>query len=162
MRRGSWTIAFVALWALLVASCGGTGEVTRSAYGTQLRSTMADLESAYGDAGAAVATGGARTTAAAKDPVQQLRTSQIALRDAGNRLDEIHPPKDLAADHRELVRGVRDMADAIDLLILAQQAADTDPKRASQLARRFATDPSFAKVQAAATKIEKAGVDAGL
>jgi hypothetical protein len=60
------------------------------------------------------------------------------------------------------VAGVRDMADAVDLLIEAQEAAETDPALAKQRARAFASDDSFKRVQAAAAELSDAGVDAGL
>lgn len=160
-RRVLATIACMALWALLAVSCGGS-EVTKEEYGRELRSAMADLETAWGDAGSAVEPGKDTAETSTAQTVEDLRRSQLALRDAGNRLDDVVPPAQLRDDHDALVAGVRDMADAVDLLIQAQQAAETDPERAQQLAREFATDESFGTVEAAASNIEAAGVDAGL
>lgn len=161
-RRILGTVAFLVLWALLAVSCG-SAEVTTEEYGAELRGAMTDLEQAYGDASEAVLARNADdASATVAETVAELRRSQLALRDAGNRLDEITPPEALAEDHESLVAGVRDMADAVDLLIEAQESAETDPKRAQQLAREFATDESFGRVEAAAASIEDAGVDAGL
>jgi hypothetical protein len=166
VRRRTAAIVVLVVAPLLLVTCGGSSDepLTRSQYEQQLQTTMDDLEAAYGDAGAATtggggAKGGRRSVA---QIVDELRTSQVALRDAGNRLDEITPPEDLAATHDQLVAGVRDMADAVDLLIKAQEAAEQDPAQAKQYARQFGADDSFERVQAAAAKLADAGVDAGL
>ena len=150
--------------SLLLVTCGGSSDepLTKSQYEQKLQSTMDDLEAAYGDAGAATSGGGGKSERSVSQIVDELRTSQVALRDAGNRLDEIIPPEDLAATHDQLVAGVRDMADAVDLLIKAQEAAEQDPAQAKQYARQFGADDSFEQVQAAAAKLADAGVDAGL
>ena len=161
-RRAGLAALFVALWAILAVSCG-SGEVSKEEYAKELTSSMSDVEAAYGDATNAVTDEGADSSARSiGELVSQLRTTQVAMRDAGNRLDEITPPADLATEHDDLVAGVRDMADAIDLLIEAQELSATDPKRASELARQFATDDAFETVVGAATKIRDAGVDVDL
>lgn len=152
----------VAAAVLLAVSCGGTDPVTTDEYGAELRSAMGELEEAYGDAGSAVAPDADNAADSVEETVQKLRTSQLALRDAGNRIDAIEPPAQLADDHEALVAGVRDMADAVDLLIEAHQQAADNPAEARRLAREFATDESFGAVEAAASRIESAGVDAGL
>ncbi len=157
--RTTTTVLFVALWATLAMSCG-SGTVTKDEYETALASAMADVEEAYGTAGAALEPGAVGTSTA--DRVDQLRATQIAIRDAGNRLDEITPPEDLVDEHEDLVAGVRDMADAIDLLAEAQELADTDPKQAKELTRQFATDDAFETVVGASAKIRDAGVDVDL
>ncbi|MCB0879723.1 MAG: hypothetical protein KDC46_12195 [Thermoleophilia bacterium] len=161
-RNTALVVAFMAVWAMLATSCGST-EVTKAEYGKQLRSAMAELEDAYGDTAAATtpAAGGDAGTATPRT-VDDLRSSQLALRDAANRLDAITPPAELANDHDALVQGVRDMADAVDLLIEAQQQAESNPEQAKKLARQFASDDSFGTVEAAASRIQSAGVDAGL
>ena len=159
MTRGAVAVAFVVVWATLAVSCGG-GEVSREEYAQELSSAMADVEEAYGDAGSALEPGAADTSTA--DRVAQLRSTQVAIRDAGNRLDEVTPPKDLTDEHDDLVAGVRDMADAVDLLIEAQELAATDPARAKELTRRFATDDAFETVVGASTRIRDAGVDVDL
>ena len=163
MTRRSWMLLAMLVAGLLLATCGGSSSepLSKSEYERELRTTMDDLEAAYGQAGAAVDT---KTTGTRNvgEVVADLRTSQIALRDAGNRLDEIVPPESLADAHGELVSGVRDMADSIDLLIEAQESVETDPARAKQLAREFVEEGSLARVTAAAAKLSDAGVDAGL
>lgn len=165
MRRRAAAIVVLVLAPLVLAACGGASDepLTKSAYEQKLQSTMDDLEAAYGEAGAATSGGGgAKGERSVAQIVAELRTSQVALRDAGNRLDEITPPADLAATHDQLVAGVRDMADAVDLLIKAQETAEQDPAKAKQYARQFGADDSFERVQAAAAKLADAGVDAGL
>lgn len=159
-RRGLAILATVTMAALL-ATCGGGGEVTKQEYETALQATMDDLESAYGDAGSAQA-GGGGASRSVDEQVAELRTAQVAIRDAGNRLDEIEPPAELAETHDELVAGVREMADAVDLLVGAQEQAEADPAEAKRLMREFAGDESFDRVQAAAAELSDAGVDAGL
>lgn len=161
MRRLPIALLAVALLAALVASCG-SGEVTNEQYGRELRGAMDDLEAAYGDAGAAATPSANAKAPDVKETVRRLEVAQIALRDAGNKLDAIEAPPKLEKDHARLVRGVRDMADAVSLLIEAQQVAESDPARARTLAREFATDESFGTVEAAAAKLQEAGVDAGL
>lgn len=149
-------IALVVCAALLM---GGCGSVSKQEYGKELRSTMGDLESSYGDAiGQA---GGGRGGATPTDPAK-LGTAQLALRDAATRLDEIDPPNDLRDEHRELVAGVRDMASAVSLLIKANELADSDPAKARKLTAKFAADDSFRRVGDAAARLDRAGVDAGL
>jgi hypothetical protein len=164
VHRRPWLplLVIAACW-LGIASCasgggGGGGDsaaVKKESYGRQLRSTMADVEQAYGK-------GVGTKSDTSAELLTRLQTLQLGLRDAANRLDDITPPSSLAAEHRKLVAGVRDMADAIDLRIEAERIAATDPARAKRLARKFATDDSFSRVQAAANAIEQAGVDAGL
>ncbi len=156
-RRATVAVAFVAIWALLAVSCGSGGAVTKDEYAKELTAAMADVEEAYGDAGSALDPETSKATTA--DRVGQLRATQIAIRDAGNRLDQVTPPADLQAEHDDLVAGVRDMADAVDLLIDAQELAETDPARAKELTRRFATDDAFETVVGASAKIRDAGVD---
>jgi hypothetical protein len=157
-RRPWLPLLVIAACWLGVASCAGGGDsaaVSKASYGKQLRSTMADVEQAYGK-------GADTKTETSAELVTRLQTLQIGLRDAANQLDEITPPTSLAAEHRKLVAGVRDMADAIDLRIEAEQVATSDPAKAKLLARQFASDDSFERVQAAAAAIDQAGVDAGL
>lgn len=161
--RGTVAVLFVAAWALLAVSCGSGGAVTKEEYATELSAAMADVEEAYGDAtNAVIARNADNASTSVADLVERLRTTQISIRDAGNRLDEITPPEELSTEHDDLVRGVRDMADAVDLLIEAQELAETDPKRASELARQFATDDAFETVVGATTNIRDAGVDVAL
>lgn len=163
MTRRTWSLVLMLLAAALLATCGGASDEpsSKAEYERELRATMDDLEAAYGEAGSAIEPG-AGSTRSVGEIVDDLRASQVALRDAGNRLDELTPPEELADTHAELVAGVRDMADAVDLLIEAQESAEQDPARARQLARRFVTDESFDRVQAAAAELSDAGVDAGL
>lgn len=160
-RRILVAATLVGAWALLAVSCGAR-TVTHEEYGRDLREAMADVEEAYGDTGDAVAPAKDTAEATTGQTIDDLRTTQLALRDAGNRLDAIAAPTDLQDDHDALVAGVRDMADDIDLLVRAQQLAESDPAEAKRLAREFATSGSFGAVEAAASRIEKAGVDAGL
>lgn len=167
-RRASTALALLlalTATALLAAGCGG-GDLSEEEYGEQLRSTMAELEAAYGTAGSAIdpegSGGGGGGTRSVGDVVEELRSTQVALRDAGNRLASIEPPTELGDEHDDLVAGVRDMADAVDLLIEAQEVAATNQRRAEQLAREFASDDSFDRVEAAAAALEEAGIDAGL
>jgi hypothetical protein len=151
--------------ALLLATCGTAADkpLSKDAYERKLQSTMDDLEAAYGDAGAAAsANQNTDSTRSVGEIVSDLRESQVALRDAANRLDEIEPPTDLADTHDQLVAGVRDMADAVDLLIQAQEVAEQDPAKAKSLARQFGQDDSFERVEAAAAGLADAGVDVGL
>jgi hypothetical protein len=155
MRRAAVVLVAVSVAALVAAGCGGSDEPTNAEYGEQLRDAMADVEAAYGaTADTPSGEGG--------DAVEQLRTTQVGLRDAGNRLADVTPPADLQDEHDALVAGVRDMADAVDKLVEAQDLAERDPARARALAREFASDDSFASVEAAASAIQDAGVDAGL
>jgi hypothetical protein len=160
VRRATVSVLLVATWALLAVSCGGGGEVTREEYAEELTSAMSDVEAAYGDASSAIEPGAAGQST--EERVANLRTTQLAIRDAGNRLDEIEPPEDLAPEHDDLVGGVQDMADAIDLLIEAQELAASDPARAKELTREFATDDAFEAVVGASTAIRDAGVDVEL
>ena len=165
VRRGAGAVAFVAVWALLAVSCGG--EVSREEYADELRAALSEVEGAYGDVSSSLGGGGAggdgtQAGATSGQLADQLRTTQVAIRDAGNRLDEIVPPDDLADEHGDLVAGVRDMADAVDLLIEAEEVAGSDPKRAQELTREFATDDAFERVTAASSAIRDAGVDVDL
>lgn len=160
-RAALLPVLLVCVWALLAASCGSE-PVTRQEYARELQRAMDDLEAAYGTAGSAVAPGASQAAASTEETVQELRTSQVALRDAGNRLADIEPPAELAGEHDALVSGVRDMADAVDLLVEAQQSAEADPARARRLAREFAADESFGAVEAAASRLSAAGIDVGL
>ncbi len=155
MRCAILALLAVIIMAAIAAGCGGSDEPTNDEYGAQLRDAMADVEAAYGATTGAPGTDGG-------DAVEQLRTTQVGLRDAGNRLADVTPPADLRDEHDALVAGVRDMADAVDKLVQAQELATSDPTRARALARQFASDGSFASVEAAASAIQDAGVDAGL
>lgn len=162
IRRGALLAVLVAV-GVLAGACGGGGEVTKAEYERELRSTMDDLEDAYGSAtGAVLARDAGDAPRSVGEVVAELRSSQVALRDAGNRLDAIEPPAELTGTHQDLVAGVRDMADAVDLLIEAQEQAEADPARAQRVAKEFAADDSFQRVQAAAVELAEAGVDAGL
>lgn len=160
MTRRTVTLVAMLVAALLLATCGGGGAVTKEEYERELQSTMDELEAAYGEAGSARPGGG--ESRSVEEEVTELRRAQVAIRDAGNRLDEIEPPEQLADAHTELVLGVRDMADAVDLLVQAQEQAVSDPNDAKRLMREFASDESFDRVQAAAARLSDAGVDAGL
>lgn len=166
MRARSRLRAAQSLLACLVAviagGCGGGSDdpPTNAEYGAELRRAMADLEEAYGVAGAAGNDPSPGSSAAVS--VARLHRSQVALRDAADRLDEIEASSGLADEHDDLVAGVRDMAHAVDLLIDAEQLADTDPAQAKRLAREFGSDDSFARVSRAAGRIADAGVDTGL
>jgi len=159
MTRASTSLLALAATMLLLAACGGSSEPTKEEYGQALRATMANLDEAYGDANVASTDGAEQDTAAT---VRQLKASQLSLRDAGNQLDDVTPPSRFAKDHEQIVEGVREMADAIDLLVEAQELAESDPKAAEAAARKFSTDDSFEQVALAAANLEEAGVDTGL
>jgi hypothetical protein len=132
----------MAALALLVGGC--SNGPTKSEYAAELRSTMAEVESSYGDSSA--------------DPEK----TRVALADAAQQLELVEPPDELAEEHRELVDAVRDMSGAIRLLTDARAIAETDPKRAETLTRRFAEDDSFPRLEQAVTAIREAGVDVEL
>jgi hypothetical protein len=161
MRRQAARLAAVgALVActVLAVGCGGQREVTDAAYGKQLRAATSGLDGVSG----AISEATQPSKVSVAERVAQVRSIQLGLRESGNELADVTPPDDLRDDHDQLVQGVRDMADAIDLLIQAEELSVTNPQRATTLLRQFATDPSLARVQEAATNITKAGVDAGL
>ena len=158
-RRGQLgMIGALALGVTMLAGCGGTHEVTKSEYGTELRAATSGLDGVSGDISRATAPSKLTT----QQRIAQIRSIQLGLRESGNELADVTPPAHLRDEHEQLVSGVRDMADAVDLLIRAEQLSERDPARATALLRRFATDPSLARVQEATTRIAKAGVDAGI
>ena len=132
----------IAALALLLGAC--SNGPTKSEYAAELRSAVAEVESTYGDSSA--------------DP----EDTRAALADAAQQLDLVEPPAELADEHRELVAAVRDMSGASRLLTDARAIAETDPKRAETLTRRFAEDDSFPRVEQAVTAIREAGVDVEL
>lgn len=148
-------------WALLVVSCGDARSSTAD-YEQQLQSIMGELEESWGTTASAGVTDAGEARSPTVQIIDRHRRAQLSLRDAANRLDDIKPPEQVDEDHAVLIAGVRDMADAIDLLIEAEQVAASDAAKAKRLARQFATDDSFESVMAAANNIEKAGIDAGL
>ncbi|MBC7461393.1 MAG: hypothetical protein H7287_08520 [Thermoleophilia bacterium] len=148
-------VQLLAACTIALTGCGSSGSVSTSAYGGELRAATSNLADLSTDLTAATATGSPEQRAT------RLHAIQLGLRETGNQLDEVTAPAGLAKTHAELVAGVRDMADAIDDLVQAEQLVATDPERAKVLLRRFASDDSLPRVEAAAAKITKAGVDAG-
>jgi hypothetical protein len=140
---------------LVAAGCGGSKPVSHEAYGTALRGATADLGGLTTDLAAAM-----KTSSPAKE-IAQLHAIQLGLRTTGTNLQAVTPSPDLKAAHGELVAGVQDMADAIDLLVQAERLQASSPAKAQAALRKFAADPALPRVQAAAAKITKAGVDAG-
>lgn len=169
--RRLWLVVAAIACAIVVLGGCGTDDTrpTRAEYGRQLRATMHQLEAAYGDAlagspGSASGTGATPPATSDAERVEQLERTRTALTDAAERLNDLQPPEDLASAHDDLVRGVRAMAIDVDDLVEAQRVAKSDPARARQLTRGFATSSarSFQQVQDAAARISDAGVDAGL
>ncbi|MCW2972736.1 MAG: hypothetical protein JWN72_1009 [Thermoleophilia bacterium] len=147
--------ACLVLATLVVAACGSSGSATTAAYGEELRAATANLTDLSTDLTAATGAG------SPAQRVTRLKSIQLGLRETGNELSDVDPPTNLEKAHADLVAGVRDMADAVDDLVQAEQLAGTDPERAKLLLRRFASDDALPRVEAAAASISKAGVDAG-
>lgn len=154
-------VAFICVWALLIVSCGERTQ-SYSEYEHDLRSIMDELEEEWAATNSTREGTGNQAQLSTTQIVDKHRRTQLSLRDVANRLDELRPPPKLRADHDALVTGTRGMADAIDILIKAEQVAPTDPRRSARLARQFATDDSFESVLAAASNIDKAGIDVDL
>jgi hypothetical protein len=151
---GTFLCMFLAA-SLFIAGCGASAEPTKADYGAALRKVTSQLGALTGELGAAPKQ--SSTTAR----VARLKEVQLGVRRAGTQLRDITPPSSLATAHRDLVRAVQDMAGAVDLLIRAEQVVGTDPAAATKLLRRFSSDDSLPRVQAAAARITRAGVDAG-
>ncbi|MCW2950048.1 MAG: hypothetical protein JWN41_1061 [Thermoleophilia bacterium] len=152
------TLCVLVLWscAFIVGGCGESPAPTHAEYGRELRAATAQLDSQT------QALGAARAHSSPAADVARIRTVQARLRATARSLKVVEPSPDLRREHAALVSAVRDMAAAVDTLIEAEQLASTNPARAQVLLRAFASDDSLPRVQAAAAKITRAGVDAGL
>jgi hypothetical protein len=159
-RLGSRNLAVLVLCAALAlgaTACGGGDDekaaATTTAPGGQGFSPyevqMQQLGQTLGRA--LLELGSANKTAPAATVVKDLRQAQKELRSAAVKLTALTPPEKIQAQHKRLIKGVRDYANDIDDVIAKY-------KRGNRQAVFSVTDlPGVKEMQRASQAISKAG-----
>jgi hypothetical protein len=119
-HRGAATLAAVAI-ALVAAGCGGGGggsRLSKSQYEQRIQKDGQEITNVFKPLNSP-----ARSLSQLAD---ELKVGQDKLRQAADDLDKAKPPKDVEADNAALVKGLRKLADELD--VLRRAAAKGDPK----------------------------------
>lgn len=137
------------LFALLLAGCSGGGELSKAEYAETVRSSYAEVQEAF-----------QRTNVPSLEELPgRVEEAQQALRQAADELEETEPPSDVAAEHAQIVEGMRAYAEDLDRLRNAAERGDQ--ATIDDFNARIATNRSVVLIASAAEQMKFKGYDLG-
>jgi len=145
-HRGLATLAGVLL-LLVVAGCGGSGQLSKADYQTRLQKDAKSLADALKP-----------LASTAKSPLEQapkLSQARDKLRGAANDLGKAKPPKNVAADNAALATGLSKFADELDSFHAV--ALKNDQKLYNQALQQLGHSHAIVEVETAAKDLQKKG-----
>ena len=116
---GAKLVVLGAVVMLVAAGCGGGGGSSGSSAANQSFNSYESAMQALGrQLGSAIAASGNKNISASPAVItHNLRQVQVALRAAAGKLERITPPDNVKAQHRLLIKGVREYANELDGVI---------------------------------------------
>jgi hypothetical protein len=157
-RRILMTGVLLAALVLAASGCGGGGggggdRLSKSAYEKKVQAEGKKITSAFR------ALSSSRTNDF-DQLAKNVQKGKSELRDAADRLDGVSPPSDIEGAHKDLVAGMRGLADDLEPLVKALKAHDK--KKISKVSSDLSKSPSGRKAQKAVNEMKKKGYDVGV
>jgi hypothetical protein len=151
VRTGLAACAALAAGAIVLAGCGGSGTLSKSAYEKKLKADSQELRTAFGKI-----EGNPSSLAAL---AKQVDSAKATTKKVADDLDSAKPPKDAAADNDKIVAALR----ALDAPLgkLKEAAAKGSATLAAQAARAISNAPELKDATAAAQDLKRKGYDVG-
>ena len=134
---------------LLVAGCGGGGQLSKAEYQQHLQQNGRDL------AAALAVLSRTKTKAEFLDAVDGV---EKALNDVADDLDGVTPPTDVQGANERLVTAFRQLADDFEQV---KEAADKGPDAARQKGRQVTSGAASREANQAIEEIKRRGYDVG-
>jgi hypothetical protein len=148
----------VALFVLGEAACGGSGDsggsTSKADYIQQMQSLGKELSTSFDNLSKTKPTD-------IPSSIAVLSKIGAALDTAGDKLDAIDPPSEVADSHQKLVDGAHESAD--DFRGVADELQQAKPSEVPQLLKQLnpSTLPGFQKMQEAVSELKAKGYDLG-
>jgi DNA repair ATPase RecN len=151
-HRGPATLAAVAL-VLFAAGCGsgGNSQMSKADFEKKIQSDGDSIRKAFRPLNTPPKT--------LSQLADELKTGQAELRHAADDLAGANPPSDVSKDTDNLVKGLRKLADELDLM--RQAAAKGDPQLVQQALNELRGSHALVDAQKATTDMKKKGYSLG-
>jgi hypothetical protein len=149
-RRHPGRLTLAAFAAVALAGCGG-GALSKREYERQLQKDVSDVEIAIGPL--------THPPASMDKFADQIANGQQTLRRTAADLEEVTPPKSVAADNDLLVHGLRQFAD--DLRPLRRSVLERDADALRVAIGDLQSSTALKDVQRAVAGIKEKGFDVG-
>jgi uncharacterized protein DUF7018 len=135
--------------ALLLVGCGGKERPSKSEYEQKVRSVYADVQQAFRET----------NVTSQGDLAGRVEAAQEQLRQASEELEAVEPPKEVEKENEEIVEGMREYADDLD--VLREAAARGDVAALEAFNTQIADNESVRKIAEAAEEMKFKGYDLG-
>jgi hypothetical protein len=148
--RRTLRVVFAALVVALATACAGEDEdrLSKQAYEQKVQTVYADVQKAFLDT---------RRTSG-DELAGRIVLAQEALRHAADQLAAVKPPQEVEVHNADLVEGMREYADALDVAV---QAASRNDKAALGRFRNVSRNPGVREMAEAAEEMKHKGYDLG-
>jgi hypothetical protein len=144
-------VVLVALAALVVAGCGGSSRMSKTAYDQKLQ--------ADGKAVEAAVTKISGNPSSLAQLAKEVDAAETAVTNAADDLDKAKPPSDADTDNTKIVAALRAIATQLEKLKKA--AATGNPSAAQAAATAIRNSPEVKAAQAAIADLKKKGYKVG-
>lgn len=145
-------VAVLALAALVVAGCGGSGRLSKSAYEQKLQTDGKAVQAAV----AKISGNPGSLSALAKE----VDTAEAAVTKAADDLDSGKPPSDAEADNTKIVTALRVIAKELEKLKRA--AATNQIAAVQQAATALRSSPELTAAEKAVKDLKQKGYKVGV
>jgi len=146
-------LALLALAGVVLAGCGGSSRLSKSAYEEKLQT---DGKSVQKSVTALTKT----TPATLADLAKRVDAAEASVKQAADDLDSIKPPSDAVADNAAIVVELRTLQSGLERL---KKAASTgDPVAAQKIAGELSSSPQLKAAEKATADLKKKGYKVGV
>jgi hypothetical protein len=146
---GRWAAALAGATVLVLAGCGGGGQLSKAQYEQRLQKNGHEL---------AAALGVLSRTSSKTEFLNGVAGVEKALNDVADDLDGVTPPSDVQGANDRLVAAFRKLADDFKQV---EAAADKGPDAARQKGRQVTSGPASRQANQAIQEIKRRGYDVG-
>jgi hypothetical protein len=141
-------LALLLLAGVVLAGCGGSGRLSKSAYEGKLQ---ADGSAVQKSVTALTKTAGTSVAQFA----QKVDAAETAVKKAADDLDSIKPPSDAAADNTAIVAALRKIQSGLEQV-------KASPTTAATIVRQIETSPELKAAVKATADLKKKGYKVGI
>jgi len=136
-------LALIVVTGVLLAGCGGSGRMSKSAYEQKLQS---DVVSAQASVTALAKT----TPTSLADLAKRIDAAETTVRNAADNLDSLKPPSDASADNDAIVAALRRIEKGLEQV-------KSDPTGAQSIVAAIEGSPDVKAAEKAIADLKKKG-----
>lgn len=141
-------LALIVVAGVVLAGCGGSGRMSKSAYEQRIQ--------ADGNAVQAAVTALTKTTPASlADFAKKIDGAEVAVKKAADDLDSIKPPSEAAADNAAIVAALRRIQSGLEQV-------KSNPTAASSIVAQIERSPQLKAAEKATADLKKKGYKVGI